>query len=873
MAAIKALQQWCKLQCNGYRDVAIINMTTSFRDGLAFCALIHKYRPDLIDYDSLNKEDVFDNNNLAFRVAEDKLGIAALLDAEDMVALRIPDRLSVLTYVSQYYNYFHGRNPIGGVGAVKRPAEGSKEEPSGKKNLPVVAKTIVSRTAIENRPPCSSLMAKTSPKSTRAAVQQTEVLVESSNKTGTLSSKCVVCKCHVHLVQRHFIEGKLYHRSCFNECSNVLLAGAYKPGKEPGSFICNDHQNTKNGCNKPPSSGAVIQTGSPSANVESKSDTSRVQSVTRPTSVPSTPVKVVLKPVETTTTPAPQPWTSSARRTQAARHRFFQSSTSAPEAPPSSHKPPAPSGLPRVPLSTEEEKNRARAVITKKLVEANCNNNNTRYFVIRPAERRFGDLPSSADLPSWKQANCGPGTAGQQAAQPFTSNKELLNTVKKASAGPTTVSSTTKDRAEAPVNWRSKLKPVKNGPGLNLRIHPASPCSFPRVPPDDPSTVFSPPIIPKYISTSDSEDRAIVVEQPKPEAISKSFATSIIVNISSTSPRTPPAAFNPLPPGPLSHRAPSPRQPRHGSGGLEIGNYSTTLSSTPPLVPVWHRVPTSSQPHHSSAGSASKNGSYSPPMSPKQPHQGSTGSKNGNYLSPTNNSRSEIRLPLCKSHHIPMDQIVKELREIDDCLGDLERKGVEMEKRLRSCEEEGEGDILMDPLMVDWFNLIRKKQTCIRRESELVYIAKTQDLEEQQPGVEGELRRLLEKPDHLKSTSERRREDRLMERLMEIVNGRNAIVEGLDEDRLREDVEDQQLNEMMQTLGLKKSKIKRKSSFKMLFRRKSSKKFTTALMQCLSYLSPGKVNEVVAFSEGSRNEMSSKDQRKLRDETYDSERL
>lgn len=109
MCSVRALQDWCRDVCEGYSDVQITDMSSSFTDGLAFCAIIHKHRPEILDFHSLSKHNVYENMRLAFVVAERELGIPALLDPDELMCVEEPDLLSIITYVSQLYFAFTGK--------------------------------------------------------------------------------------------------------------------------------------------------------------------------------------------------------------------------------------------------------------------------------------------------------------------------------------------------------------------------------------------------------------------------------------------------------------------------------------------------------------------------------------------------------------------------------------------------------------------------------------------------------------------------------------------------------------------------------------------------------------------------------------------
>ncbi|XP_045566540.1 MICAL-like protein 2 isoform X3 [Salmo salar] len=846
MSAVKALQQWCKIQVQGYRDVTITNMTTSFRDGMAFCALIHRNRPDLIDFDSLKKENVYDNNHLAFRVAEDELGIPALLDAEDMVALKIPDRLSILTYVSQYYNYFHGKSPIGGMAGIKRPAEASTEEgPSGKKNQAVVSKVFPasppSKSATENRPPPSS-SPKASTRPDRAA--QKDVLSERSNKTGTLSSKCSVCNKHVHLVQRHLVDGRLYHRSCArcSECSTTLLSGNCKPGPTPGSFICTSHHHPQGALpthtplrdlakNNPTTPAASKYTPHPPPTVKTTplsdlsknnpgpkyTDPSKSTPAPTPTSTPSkfgpswlsskttTPSAAssrpspglsspgIVSPAASGPTTVPRSFntttsatTPTASKTQQARLQFFQSGNT-------------PTGQEN--QGKTQTQGQAQSLPTNRV--PNAGSQGTVVGVGQGVS--MGGVGGKGGGSGWGRDVVVGGD--RDVVQGRGSVVFKMDSDVKAS--PSKEDCSTKTQAAAVIT--KKLTESNNTT----------------------AGASSPPWPP--VGLKKTENRPIPAETPKKETETPKKETGGRVKLKADPSLLVPLTPNTSTPTPASRTGLWNKPLDKAPGAASPSNTMATAdnSSSPadwrsrlkpaskpvgpkdssPLHPDIQKAETLSRPRAGGSGNLQASvpaGSTLAPSSPPEASSpsplntgpGTRGVLTGKSSTTANGPNTDTNTPKPgKPDYIPKEEILRELQEIEDSVNELERKGVDLEKQLRSCEEEGEEDVVMDDLMVEWFNLIRNKQVSMRRESELVYIAKTQDLEEQQPSVEQELRRLMDKPERLKTSWDRRREEELMVKLVEIVNDRNAIIEGLDDDRLREDEEDEQLSKMMKNLG------------------------------------------------------------------------
>uniref|UniRef100_A0A2K5WE02 F-actin monooxygenase n=1 Tax=Macaca fascicularis TaxID=9541 RepID=A0A2K5WE02_MACFA len=287
------LLTWCQQQTEGYQHVNVTNLTTSWRSGLALCAIIHRFRPELINFDSLNEDDAVENNQLAFDVAEREFGIPPVTTGREMVSAQEPDELSMVMYLSKFYELFRGtplrpvdswrknygenadlslakssisnnylnltfprkRTPrvdgqIGENDMNKRRRKGfnNLDEPSNFSSRSVgsnqecgSSKEGGNQNKVKSM--ANQLLAKFEESTRNPSLMKQESMRKSFPLNLGGSDTCYFCKKRVYVMERLSAEGHFFHRECFrcSVCATTLRLAAYTFDCDEGKFYCKPH--------------------------------------------------------------------------------------------------------------------------------------------------------------------------------------------------------------------------------------------------------------------------------------------------------------------------------------------------------------------------------------------------------------------------------------------------------------------------------------------------------------------------------------------------------------------------------------------------------------------------------------------------------
>lgn len=240
---------WLQAQVDGYKGVFLDNFHTSWRDGLAFCALVHSLSPRCgIKYDDLSAANASDNLALAFNSAERYLGISKLLDVEDMVAGPKPEQFSVITYLGQFYKKY-GATTRSLVRTTTAPQLMTQEKKQQLEALAEVRERFGIKPGIgaevpkdDDKKERKSLQRTVSvqaipshaPKSASEALKESKATAEDKPKPKIANKEDLFRRCHKSGMTLHGVtpvewNGNVYHpdKFCCTSCSQ-----SFKGGKE-----------------------------------------------------------------------------------------------------------------------------------------------------------------------------------------------------------------------------------------------------------------------------------------------------------------------------------------------------------------------------------------------------------------------------------------------------------------------------------------------------------------------------------------------------------------------------------------------------------------------------------------------------------------
>ncbi|XP_018523150.1 MICAL-like protein 1 isoform X2 [Lates calcarifer] len=788
MASTKTLREWCRVTCAHYPNVGIKNMSTSFRDGLAFCAIIHKHRPDLIDFSSLSKDNVYQNNKLAFEVAETKLGIPAMLDPKEMVSAKVPDCLSVITYLSQYYSYFN-RKSYGPT------------SPDGMKPL----------------------------KSSSHLETGTDGLSNTRPRTA-----CNLCFRPVHLIQRHLIDGKIYHRSCFRctVCHSTLLPECYTQGSDAGSLICTHHiTDSKSSKNHPK---CKFQAG-----YFYSLDGLAITAVPHYTKKTESRDRLVCKTPE-------REEKEGEERSREVRDRENRDSAAELKSVIKDPGPPQ-SPLPSVKDRTVEEALVDGGILQEVTTQQTPELSSPHAQVTEGSGRPIPEPRGMSDSPAAPAPAA--GNSSIHSTSPLNSSRSTSPTsgrpkVKTKHPWLTIIHPgpwTQLPPAPAPVPTpRSKAVYYPQGPWYRPKVSAPNPfredMARERVKARRPESTDQ---IKSSVEASRSEDGGSLTNKSGDMEVAASSGDAENSAIESVEGES--AATNmtetPSEQSGESENALSVLDEVRGVGGslpdvteaaaaaaaaaaaephVEAQSHFLARSLSVPAITSAHSQSSFlclTETNESATSSQSKLACKENPFDRKPAR---TRSKTFQDLPSSHPSSPEHGFPLIK-RKVQTDQCVSteelqaEMGELDKQLWALEQRGVELERKLRDCKK---GSVLFlsdkeeERMLMEWFSVIHERQALVRRDKELVYLTKQQRLEERQADVEYEFRCLYNKPESDWSQEDRGREQQLMDELVDIIDQRNQIISSLDQDRQRERDEDRLQEASMKDKELQKDKLK-----------------------------------------------------------------
>ncbi|XP_030232014.1 F-actin-monooxygenase MICAL2 isoform X3 [Gadus morhua] len=284
------LLTWCQKQTEGYRNVSVTDLTSSWHSGLALCALIHRFNSQLVDFSSLTEEDAAANLQLAFDVGQREFGVAPFTSGQELSAAPDVDKTQMILYLSKIYELFRG-TPLPQTGlrvadenSVEYPSNDPRHMTNGinvsqpRKRVPreerkseCTPESVYKRrrkggssshldeaTHLQASRDSSALLEETAPRENnrvRSMATQLQAMFEGTaastvRRHGSVhqpppqsTDKCHSCGKRVYVVERISTEGLYFHRECFRckTCNSPLSQGAHVYDSEQGKLYCKAH--------------------------------------------------------------------------------------------------------------------------------------------------------------------------------------------------------------------------------------------------------------------------------------------------------------------------------------------------------------------------------------------------------------------------------------------------------------------------------------------------------------------------------------------------------------------------------------------------------------------------------------------------------